>query len=45
MPAVLIETGYLTNPMDERHLVNPKFQNRLALGIAQGIKEYFKKNP
>jgi N-acetylmuramoyl-L-alanine amidase len=45
MPAVLIETGYLTNPLDERHLFNPQFQNLLAKGIAQGVKLYFEKNP
>ncbi len=45
MPAILIETGYLTNPGDERNLFNPLFQWQVAKGIADGITNYFKKNP
>jgi N-acetylmuramoyl-L-alanine amidase len=44
MPAILIETGYLTNPQDARNLFNPIFQWQMAKGIANGIKSYFLKN-
>lgn len=44
MPAILIETGYLTNPRDARNLFNPLFQWQMAKGIAEGIDSYFKKN-
>ena len=44
MPAILIETGYLTNPMEVKRLFNPLYQERLAKGIANGIKAYFIKN-
>jgi len=45
MPAILIETGYLTNPIESKRLFNPDYQNRLAKGIAKGVEEYFRKNP
>jgi len=45
MPAILIETGYLTNPTEAKRLFNPVYQNKLAQGIANGVENYFKKNP
>ena len=45
MPAILIETGYLTNPIEASRLFTPKYQQLLAKGIAQGIENYFRKNP
>ena len=44
MPAILIETGYLTNPIEAKRLFNPNYQYNLAKGIAKGIDNYFKKN-
>lgn len=40
MPAILIETGFLTNPDEERNLTNDKYQEKLAEGIVQGILSY-----
>jgi len=40
MPSVLIETGFLTNPVERRRLLSPSYQVRLAEGIAKGIKDY-----
>lgn len=40
MPAVLIETGYLTNPQEEQQLLTDEVQYRLAGSILDGIKEY-----
>ncbi len=45
MPAILIEMGYLTNPVEAKRLFNSDYQSRIAKGIAKGIDEYFKKNP
>jgi N-acetylmuramoyl-L-alanine amidase len=39
-PAILIETGYATNPRDARFLASPEGQRRLAMAIADGIVEY-----
>jgi N-acetylmuramoyl-L-alanine amidase len=45
MPAILIETGFLTNPMEAKRLFDPTYQKLLADGIAAGIYNYFRKNP
>lgn len=45
MPAILIETGYLTNPLESSRLFTPAYQKKLAKGIAIGVENYFKKNP
>lgn len=45
VPAVLIETGFLTNPEDARLLTNPAYQRRLARAIGDGIRAYVVKNP
>ena len=42
MPAVLIETGFLTNTTDRKRLVSKRYQERLAQGIYEGIKAYMK---
>ena len=39
-PAVLIETGYLTNKEDERRLRNPAYKQDLANAIVEGIWRY-----
>lgn len=44
MPAVLIELGYITNPMEAERLVNPLYQTLLAEGIVEGIEAYLHNN-
>jgi len=39
-PAILIECGYLSNPLDARRLQDNAFQTRLAQAIAAGILNY-----
>lgn len=41
MPAVLVETGFMTCPEELALLVDGDYQKQLAKGIAQGILEYF----
>lgn len=41
MPAILIETGYLTNPKQEKNLNDNKYLFKLATAISQGIDDYF----
>jgi N-acetylmuramoyl-L-alanine amidase len=41
IPVVLLELGYLTNPIEEALLVNLSFQERLAAAIAAGVEEAF----
>lgn len=40
MPAVLVETGFIANPEDERYLNSEKGQQELAEAIARAIKKY-----
>lgn len=40
MPAILLETGFLSNPQDEAVLKDSVVQDRIAAGIVAGIKEY-----
>ena len=41
IPSILIETAFITNPSEERKLLNPKQQNKLVNAIHSGIKQYF----
>ena len=40
MPAVLIETGFIANPEDERYLNSEKGQQEIAAAIARAVKKY-----
>ena len=44
MPAVLIETAFLTNPSEGKLLASPKFRERIARGIASGLNLYASKH-
>ncbi len=41
VPAILVETGYLSNADDDKLLGNPGYQDKLAAGIVNGILTYF----
>lgn len=40
IPSVLVEMGYLSNPVEERQLANDRFRNKLADAIADGVRKY-----
>ncbi len=40
MPAVLVETGFISNPGDVARFQSPAFLESMAQGIANGVKEY-----
>jgi N-acetylmuramoyl-L-alanine amidase len=40
MPAILVETAYLSNPHDAELLRRSWFLDKLAAGIARGIDDY-----
>ncbi len=44
IPAVLIEVGFLTNPREERLLKQSAHRQKIAYGIAKGLKEYMARN-
>lgn len=45
IPSLLIETGFVTNPMEARRLNDPDYQQDLAAAIQTGIKNYYQRNP
>lgn len=41
IPTTIVECGFLSNPEEEKLLLNDEYQNRLAWGIYNGIIDYF----
>ncbi len=42
MPAVLVETGYMTNPEELSLVLSDYYQNQVVQGIINGVEQYFK---
>lgn len=42
MPAILVETGFLTNPTEKKRLVSKRYHKVMADGICAGVKAYVK---
>jgi N-acetylmuramoyl-L-alanine amidase len=40
MPSILVETGFVSNPGEERKLADPKYRAQAARAIFEGIKDY-----
>ena len=45
MPAMLVETAFISNPDEEQQLADPAFQRTLARAILTGIDAYFPRQP
>ncbi|MFB6344975.1 MAG: N-acetylmuramoyl-L-alanine amidase [bacterium] len=43
MPAILVETGFLSNPEEERRLQTSTYQQKVARSIAEAVNSYRKK--
>lgn len=41
IPISIVECGFLSNPEEEKLLLEEEYQNKLAWGIFNGINEYF----
>ena len=41
IPISIVECGFLSNPEEEKELLEDEYQNRLAWGIYNGIMDYF----
>ncbi len=39
-PAVLVEVGFISHPLEGKRLQEPEYQKRLAEAIAQGVKSF-----
>jgi len=42
IPSILVETGFISNPQEERRLKSLKYQKQLAQAIMSGINLYFR---
>lgn len=45
IPSLLVETGFITNPVEEKKLTSASYQKRLANALMQGIRAYFIHSP
>ncbi|MFT3762011.1 MAG: N-acetylmuramoyl-L-alanine amidase [Pseudoxanthomonas sp.] len=45
MPAMLVETAFISNQEEERQLTNPAFQRKLAGAVLDGVRTYFTRQP
>jgi len=45
MPSILIETGFISNPSEEKRLKSKSHQRRVADAVLAGIRSYFYENP
>lgn len=44
MPAVLVETGFVTNPVEEELLAGESYRQTIAEGLAEGIRAFLASN-
>lgn len=40
IPSILVETGFITNPREEKRLADATYQTKLAKALLQGIQQY-----
>jgi N-acetylmuramoyl-L-alanine amidase len=45
VPSMLVETAFITNAEEERHLNDPEYRTRLAGAVLSGVRSYFIDNP
>ncbi|MCE7032641.1 N-acetylmuramoyl-L-alanine amidase [Lysobacter sp. GX 14042] len=45
MPAMLVETAFISNPDEEQRLRDPAFQRKLAGAVLDGVNGYFSRQP
>ncbi len=45
VPSVLVETGFISNPKEEKKLTEKEFQQRMGRAISNGIRDYFYRSP
>ncbi|MFC5568597.1 N-acetylmuramoyl-L-alanine amidase [Lysobacter yangpyeongensis] len=45
MPAMLVETAFISNPEEERRLSDPAYQRQLARAVLDGVNTFFLRQP
>ena len=45
IPSILVETGFISNPQEERLLKTREHQDKLAKAVFKAVRSHFEKNP
>ena len=45
MPSILVETGFITNPDEERNLLTSSYQEKIAVAIHSAIDQHVRQTP
>ncbi|HDS0950679.1 TPA: N-acetylmuramoyl-L-alanine amidase [Stenotrophomonas maltophilia] len=45
MPAMLVETAFISNPDEERRLIDPSYQRKVAGAVLDGVHTFFSRQP
>ncbi|MDD2724850.1 MAG: N-acetylmuramoyl-L-alanine amidase [Methylovulum sp.] len=44
IPSILVETAFISNPLEEQNLLSPRYQTQMAKAIFKGVYDYFKES-
>ena len=45
IPSILVETAFISNPQEEKKLLDDDYQLKMALALGKGIRKYLGKHP
>lgn len=45
VPSILVETGFISNPREEKNLGSAAYRKKMANAVRNGIVQYFEQNP
>lgn len=45
IPSILVETAFISNPEEEKRLIDDAYQQQMASAILKGVNQYFLHNP
>ena len=45
VPSILVETAFISNPVEEKHLNSAAQREKLASAILEGVRDYFRSTP